>query len=149
MLVSLGNYPKSVAQNGETPLHGAAYTGRNSLVQFLVDNGASFDVKNLLGWTPLRIADGVQYDGFAKHQHGTAAFMRKLMAERGLPVPEFHTEVELNYLEALKYREKGEENAKPEHYGNGITKAKDNQVDECASLELSWRLACESRKNDK
>jgi ankyrin repeat protein len=105
LLVSLGNDPKGVAANGESPLHGAAYTGRNSMVQFLVDNGAPFEVKNLLGWTPLRIADGVQYDGFEKHQHHTAAFIRKLMADRGLQAPEFHTEIELNYGDTLNTNE--------------------------------------------
>ena len=45
--------------HGETPLHGAAYTGFLAVAKFLVEKGAKFDAQNMLGWTPLRIADGV------------------------------------------------------------------------------------------
>ncbi len=112
LLVAVGNDPKAAALNGETPLHGAAYAGRNSLVQYLADLGADFEAKNLIGWTPLRIADGVHYNAFAKYQRHTAVLIRKLMAERGLVVPEPQVDTELYYLEALKYRE--EDNEKEE-----------------------------------
>ena len=106
LLVSAGNDPNAVAANGETPLHGAAYTGRNSLVQYLADLGVSFEVENLIGWTPLRIADGVHYNGFAKYQRHTAAFIRELMAARGRSVPELQSELDLYYAETLKHRDK-------------------------------------------
>jgi ankyrin repeat protein len=72
--------------NGETALHGAAYRGHNSVVQFLADRGAALDVKNRIGWTPLTIADGVLYAEFFKQHRDTAALLRRLMKERGLTV---------------------------------------------------------------
>jgi hypothetical protein len=73
--------------SGERPMHGAAYTGRNSVVQYLADKGAPLDPRNAVGWTPLRIADGVNYSAFSKQAPQTARYIRTLLAERGLPVP--------------------------------------------------------------
>lgn len=74
--------------SGETPLHGAAYRGYNSVVQYLVDHGAQLDARNKLGWTPLRIADGVYFTDFFKQARDTAKLLRKLMAERNIPFDE-------------------------------------------------------------
>ena len=43
---------------GSTALHGAAYRGLDSVVRFLVGEGAQVEVKNRLGWTPLTVAGG-------------------------------------------------------------------------------------------
>jgi hypothetical protein len=40
---------------GDTPLHGAAYRGANSIIEFLIKSGA-LDAKDSRGWTPLAIA---------------------------------------------------------------------------------------------
>ena len=70
----------AVDDNGDTPLHGGAYRGANSIVQFLVDNGAkTFDVKNVSGWTPLKIAEGVFRTATYKEAPQTAALLRKIM----------------------------------------------------------------------
>jgi ankyrin repeat protein len=74
--------------NGETALHGAAYKGFNSVVQYLVDKGAQLDVWNNQGWTPLTIASGVMYTNFIKSQRQTEILLRKLMVDRKLPVPD-------------------------------------------------------------
>ncbi len=58
-LVNLGVDINAVGENGWTALHGAAYTGLDGLVQILVDRGASMDVKDAFGQTPLSIAEGV------------------------------------------------------------------------------------------
>jgi ankyrin repeat protein len=72
--------------NGETAMHGAAYRGHNSVVQYLADRGATLNVRNRIGWTPLTIADGVLYAEFLKVHRHTAALLRQLLKERGLPV---------------------------------------------------------------
>jgi ankyrin repeat protein len=61
LLLELGADINSVADHGETAMHGAAYHERPQLVQFLVDNGADIGVwnsPNKFGWTPLMIAQG-------------------------------------------------------------------------------------------
>ena len=63
----------AIDDNGETALHGAAYRGHNSVVQYLADHGAKLDVANRIGWTPLTIADGVHYTEFFKQHRDTAA----------------------------------------------------------------------------
>ena len=86
LLVERGADVNEVDANGETAVHGAAYRGHNSVVQYLADRGAALDVKNRVGWTPLTIADGVLYAEFFKQHRDTAALLRRLMKERGLPV---------------------------------------------------------------
>jgi uncharacterized protein len=86
LLVERGADVNEVDANGETALHGAAYRGHNSVVQYLADRGAALDVKNRVGWTPLTIADGVLYAEFFKQHRDTATLLRRLMKERGLPV---------------------------------------------------------------
>lgn len=73
-----------VDHNGETALHGTAYKGFNRVAQYLVDKGAKLDAENVLGWTPLTIANGVMYTNFYKSQRHTAALLVKLMKERGM-----------------------------------------------------------------
>src|SRR5262245_7551376 len=76
-------------ENGDTPLHGAAYRGANSIVELLVERGANtFAVKNAVGWTPLTITDGVFRTATYKEAPQTSALLRQLMRARGLPVPE-------------------------------------------------------------
>jgi ankyrin repeat protein len=79
----------AVDENGDTPLHGAAYRGANSIVQLLVDRGANtFATKNSVGWTPLTITDGIFRTATYKEAPQTSALLRQLMRARGLPVPE-------------------------------------------------------------
>ena len=84
MLVALGNDINAVNDRGETPLHGAAYRGGNTIIQYLVDQGAKLDVRSKQGWTPWTIANGVFYSLFFKEQRATADFLGKLMADRGI-----------------------------------------------------------------
>jgi ankyrin repeat protein len=76
-------------KNGETALHGAIYrAGSISVAKFLLDKGARIDAKNNLGWTPLIAADGVEYTpNILKRYPEAAAFLRQVLAERGMPVP--------------------------------------------------------------
>jgi ankyrin repeat protein len=71
---------------GETAMHGAAYRGANSVVQYLFDKGAKLDVQALDGRTPLKVAEGVEYgNSFAAQPH-TAELLRKLGA-KDIPCP--------------------------------------------------------------
>jgi ankyrin repeat protein len=85
--LKLGSDPKAANNEGETALHGAAWTGSNRAVQLLVDAGVPLDVKNSRGWMPLTVARGTTYSGsLFQAWPETAAFIARLMRERGLPV---------------------------------------------------------------
>jgi hypothetical protein len=79
----------AIDANGETAMHGAVYRGGNVLaIQFLADQGAKLDVVNAKGWTPVTVADGVEYTpDVLKRYPEAAALLRSLLAARGLPVP--------------------------------------------------------------
>ena len=84
-----GGGVNDVDKNGETAAHGAVYrAGSIAVLTFLIDKGARIDGRNNKGWTPLIAADGVEYTpNVLKRYPETAAFLRKKLAERGLPVP--------------------------------------------------------------
>ncbi len=84
-----GGSPSDVDANGETALHGAMYrAGSIAVAKFLLDHGARPDVVNKKGWTPLTVADGVEYTpNVLKRYPEAAAFLRQVLAARGLPVP--------------------------------------------------------------
>jgi len=84
-----GGTVNDIDQDGETALHGAVYRGGAiPVIQFLIDKGAVLDVKNKKGWTPVVVADGVEYTpAVLKRYPEAAALLRKAMRERGLPVP--------------------------------------------------------------
>jgi ankyrin repeat protein len=84
MLVELGNDVNAINDRGETALHGAAYRGSNTIVQYLVEQGAKLDARSNQGWTPWTIANGVFYTLFFKEQRATAEYLERLMAERGI-----------------------------------------------------------------
>ena len=67
---------------GSSALHGAAMTGSNLIVQFLIDQGAQVDARNALGWTPLMVAEGVFVANTEKAWPETVALLRELEAER-------------------------------------------------------------------
>ncbi len=90
LLLELGaGNVNDVDKHGNTALHGAVLRGGVlPLVELLVDLGARLDAKNDKGWTPLAIADGVEYNkDIFKHYPETAALLRRRMAQQGLPVP--------------------------------------------------------------
>jgi ankyrin repeat protein len=110
MLLDLGLDPNSANRDGRTPLMGAAMKGRNDVVQLLVERGAKLEprdkgsrdtdtvVSQLAGhtWQALDYADGLVRVGVqsAVNRGETAALIRKLMTERGLPVPPANRTVE-------------------------------------------------------
>jgi ankyrin repeat protein len=83
LALTLGNDINAVDRNGETAMHGAAYKHVPSVVRYLAERGARMDVwnaPNKKGWTPLRIADGVQRGMNIVSSPVTAATIREVMA---------------------------------------------------------------------
>ena len=103
MLLDLGLDPNGANNEGRTALMGAALKGRNAAVQLLVDRGAKLEIQDRgsrdtdkLGsaaaghtWQALDYAEGLVRVGVqsATAYPETAALIRTLMRERGLPVP--------------------------------------------------------------
>ncbi len=84
LLVGLGHDVNAANDRGETALHGAAYRGANSIVDYLVSKGAKIDARSAQGWTPWTVANGVFYSLFFKEQRETATLLENLMAARGM-----------------------------------------------------------------
>jgi uncharacterized protein len=103
MLVDLGLDPNWANREGRTALMGAALKGRNDVVTMLVARGAKLDTRDggsrdtdtnvsaISGhtWQALDYADGLVRVGVqsAVQRPDTAALLRKMMTERGMPVP--------------------------------------------------------------
>jgi ankyrin repeat protein len=103
MLLDLGLDPNAANADGRTPLMGAAMKGRNDVILLLVERGARLDTRDrgsrdtdktgsqLAGhtWEALDYADGLVRVGVqsAVNHPETASLIRKLMTDRGLPVP--------------------------------------------------------------
>jgi ankyrin repeat protein len=102
-LLDLGIDPNWANKDGRTALMGAAHKGRNEVVQLLVDRGARLDARDkgsrdtgnsaspiaghtfqVLDYSEGLVRVGVQS---AVPHPETAALIRKLLAERGLPAP--------------------------------------------------------------
>jgi ankyrin repeat protein len=71
--------------SGSTALIGAVVSGQPSIVQFLVDRGATLDAKTALGWTALDVAEGVFFANAKKEFPQAAAIIRKALAGQGVP----------------------------------------------------------------
>lgn len=84
LIVERGADVNAVNKMGETPLHGAAFRGVNAIAEFLVDKGAKLDAKDMRGWTPLFVANGLSHGDVFKQQPQTAELLTKLMKDRGL-----------------------------------------------------------------
>jgi ankyrin repeat protein len=103
MLVELGLDVNAADHDGRTPLMGAALKGRSDVIRYLVDHGALLETRDngnrdsddpgsvLAGhtWQALDYADGLVRVGVqsANAHPEAAALIRRLMMDRGLPVP--------------------------------------------------------------
>ena len=102
-LLDLGLDPNWANREGRTALMGAALKGRDDVVTMLVERGARLETRDggsrdtdtnvsaISGhtWQALDYADGLVRVGVqsAVPRPGTAAMLRKMMTDRGLPVP--------------------------------------------------------------
>jgi uncharacterized protein len=86
--------------DGRTALMGAAHKGRNDVIQLLVDRGADLSLHDIgsrdsihtlagVSWQAIDYADGLVRVGVqsAISHPPSSALLRRLMTERGLPVP--------------------------------------------------------------
>jgi uncharacterized protein len=103
LLLDLGLDPNAANRDGRTPLMGAALKGRVEVIQLLVERGAKLDqrdrgsrdtdkVGSLLAghtWQAVDYADGLVRTGVqsAVQRPEAGKLIRKLMADRGMPVP--------------------------------------------------------------
>ena len=81
LLVELGADVNAAGEHGWTALHGAAYTGANATIQFLVDKGAKMDVMDSFGQTPLSIAEAVVTPGVVNDAYKRGRAFRKSTSE--------------------------------------------------------------------
>jgi uncharacterized protein len=101
MCLDLGIDPNIADGDGRTALHGAAHKGRNDVIRLLVEHGAKLDARDkgsrdtftgaLEGhtWMPIDYSRGLVRVGVqsATARPDTEALLKKLMEERGIPVP--------------------------------------------------------------
>jgi uncharacterized protein len=101
MLLDLGLDPNVHDEDGRTSLHGAAHKGRNEIVQLLVERGGDLEAHDNgsrdtingamkgMTWIPVHYSEGLVRVGVqsAIAHPETTAFIKKLMADKGLPIP--------------------------------------------------------------
>jgi ankyrin repeat protein len=90
LCVSLGLDVNAATDKGETPLHGAAHRGADSITKFLVEKGANVNARNKRGFTALDLAVGKGgYNGSLGPVHDTtAAILRQAGGEPGQEIKE-------------------------------------------------------------
>ncbi len=81
LTMALGGDVSVVNEYGQTVMHGAAYSGNDSIVRFLAEQGARLDVVDNEGRTPLSITDGMWVSGTFLVRKTTAALLRELGAK--------------------------------------------------------------------
>jgi ankyrin repeat protein len=80
-----GDHTTNIPGGGMTAMHGAAYTGSDSVIEYLASKGANVDAQDYFGMTPLSIAEGdpnglmPDFSEAQKHD-STAKLLRKLLA---------------------------------------------------------------------
>lgn len=88
LAITFGLDINAANNRGETALHGAALRGADTLVQYLIDHGASLNAKTKQGHTPLDVAMGKSVVGQLPVPHETTvALLRKLGGVEGKEAP--------------------------------------------------------------
>jgi uncharacterized protein len=85
LALELGNDLNAIDNNGETVMHGAAYKHAPSVVRFLAEKGAPRAVwtqENKKGWSPLKIAEGVQRGMNIVSSPPTEAAIRQIIGQQ-------------------------------------------------------------------
>ncbi len=85
--LELGGDVNAPNNDGDTPLHGAAWRGANDIILRLVEEGAELHVENERGFTPLQIANGEEEGRVANIniRPWAVSLLQDLLKERGLP----------------------------------------------------------------
>jgi ankyrin repeat protein len=79
--LEMGNDINAANDMGETVLHAAAMAGLDTIVEYLVQQGASPQAKTKAGKTPAALADGYEFAAQLVTRPKTAALLRKLGGE--------------------------------------------------------------------
>jgi hypothetical protein len=58
--------------------------GQPSIIRFLVEKGAKLDARNVAGWTPLMVTQGMLIAANARFYPLTEALLKLMMTERGM-----------------------------------------------------------------
>jgi ankyrin repeat protein len=82
LAVELGADVNAANQNGDTALHSAAHHGFETVIQFLVSQGARLDAKNKGGQTPLMVAESRRNADDKTIATVTADLLRRLGGNR-------------------------------------------------------------------
>lgn len=91
-LVALGADVNEATVTGWTALHAASFVGANSLVSYLVEQGAKVNVQNGCGRTPLSLAEGLSVVGLLDRtvpHESTASLLKSVGANdsnAGVPI---------------------------------------------------------------
>jgi uncharacterized protein len=86
LLVELGAEVNAAGENRWTALHGAAYTGSESIIRLLVEKGARMDVRDAFEQTPLSISQGligIKVANFTKKPFGPHPGSAKVLLSLG------------------------------------------------------------------
>ena len=70
--------------SGSTPIIGAVMSGQPSIVQYLIERGAQIDATTALGWTPLKVAEGVFFANAKKEFPPAASILKRALATRAV-----------------------------------------------------------------
>ena len=81
MLVQRGADVNAVGPFNWTPLHTAAYHGRNEIIEFLIKNGANPNTLDDFGQTPLSIAYALVTEGLGDNYNQTPRTFHKDTAD--------------------------------------------------------------------
>ena len=84
--VELGADVDAINQKGQTAMHIAAFTGADSIVQYLADQGAKVDVVAVSGETPWTMASGLSANLNIRGTYGTHKSTADLLLKLGATV---------------------------------------------------------------
>ena len=86
LLVEAGSDVNAVNEADFTALHGAAFGGLNTVIEYLVEHGADIDAQDFRGRTAYRIAQGTQQTFYVQEWPATATLLESLGADINLGV---------------------------------------------------------------
>ena len=81
LLIEAGGDVNAINEAGFMALHGAAFSGNEEVIRYLVDRGASIDAQDFRGRTPYRIAEGAKQAFALVKQPEIAEAIRELGAD--------------------------------------------------------------------
>jgi ankyrin repeat protein len=87
VLLDAGANVNTINESDTSPLHCAAFTGLNELVQLFVDRGADINARDWRGRTPYRLAQASKQSFHLQEWPEVAALLEKLGADTSLGIP--------------------------------------------------------------